>query len=321
MATSTKKKPTRSRRKATNTPRATKAAPASQSAAAETTEEISQRPLANSWQLARRAGLLLWQYRRSFGILLLIYAVIDLLLVHGVSQFNVSSLKDSLNGSDANSVGGGFTVYASLLGAVTSSSSTAAGAYQFFEAVLISLVAIYLLRQVSATDAPARPSVKEAFYKGAYPLVPFLLLLLLVGVQFFPLGIGALLYSSVVGGGIAINVVEQLAFLAVFLALAFVSMMWLTRSILALYIVTLPDVKPMEAFRSAKRLVKGRRASIARKMLFLPFAMFFVAAIVVVPAILIWAPLAQWVFYALTLIALLVVNAYLYVLYREVLDE
>ena len=323
MATPTKKT-SRSRRKAAGTSRAKQASPVpkpKQAAAPAAAPEVPLRPLANSWQLARRTCLLLWQYRRPFGWLLLVYGIIDLLLVHGVSQFDVSSIKSTLNGSGTSSVGGGVAIYASLLGAVANSSSTAAGAYQFFEAILISLVAIYLLRQVSVADAPARPSVKEAFYKGTYPLVPFLLVLLLVGVQFIPFGIGALLYSTVVGGGIAGDVMEQLIFLVIFVVSAVLSIFWLTRSVLALYIVTLPDVKPMEAFHSTKQLVRGRRVSIARKLLFLPVAMFVVAAVIVVPCILIWAPLAQWVFYVMTLLGLLVVNAYLYTLYREVLDE
>lgn len=314
-------KVSKSRRKASGQRRTTKpklpAKAANQSAETEVSEP---RQLASSWQLSRRAIVLLKDNWQTFGILLLVYLALDLLLVRGLSLFNISALQSSVGGSHG--LTGSFAIFTSLFAGTSGSGTSAAGAYQFFELVIISLVMIYVLRQLLAESAPtSRMRVKLAFYQSTFPLVPFVLVLLLIGVQLLPLGLGATLYSVVVGGGIAIGVWQQSIFLLILLALAALSLFWLTRSVIALYIVTLPDMTPLKAFRSAKPLVQGRRLSVARKLVFLPVVMFVLAAAITVPCILIWAPLARWVFYLLTLIGLLVAHAYLYTLYRELLGD
>lgn len=284
--------------------------------------EIEHAPLPSAWQLGRQSLQLLWVHRRLFAWLLGIYLVIDLLLVHGAAQFNVAALKSSLGslGQHGGGLIGGFTVFSSLFSLTAIGSSSPAGVYQFFEVILMSLVVIYALRHLTAETAAAEKlTVRSAFYRSTYPLVPFMLLLVLIAVQLIPLLLGSGLYSLVVGSGITANAVEQLVFLLIFLGLAALSVVWLTRSVMSLYIVTLPNMTPLAAFRNAKPLVTGRRFAIARKLVFLPVALFVVAAVIVVPCILLWAPLAQWVFYALTLIALFVVHSYLYTLYRELL--
>ena len=54
----------------------------------------------------------------------------------------------------------------------------------------------------------------------------------------------------------------------------------------ALYIVTLPDMTPMKALRSARELVRYRRWTVLRKVLFLPLMLLVVAAIIMVPIII-----------------------------------
>jgi bacteriorhodopsin len=61
--------------------------------------------------------------------------------------------------------------------------------------------------------------------------------------------------------------------------------------------------------------------SVFRKLLFLVVALLLAAAIIVVPIIVIIAPLAQWVFFALSMCGLIVLHAYMYTLYRELLNE
>jgi hypothetical protein len=78
---------------------------------------------------------------------------------------------------------------------------------------------------------------------------------------------------------------------------------------------------PMTAYKEAKRLVTGRRLSIIRKLLFLPIALYVVSGVIMIPVIMIWAPLAQWLFFAMSLVGLFIVHTYLFTLYRELLDE
>lgn len=77
----------------------------------------------------------------------------------------------------------------------------------------------------------------------------------------------------------------------------------------------------MKALRSARELVRYRRWTVLRKILFLPVVLLVAAAVVMVPIIIWLTPLAQWIFFLLTMFALVAVHAYMYNLYRELLNE
>ena len=78
---------------------------------------------------------------------------------------------------------------------------------------------------------------------------------------------------------------------------------------------------PIKALRSAKELVKGRRWLVLRKVLCLPIILITVAGIIMLPIIIIITPLAQYIFFILTMISLTAIHAYLYTLYRELINE
>jgi hypothetical protein len=153
------------------------------------------------------------------------------------------------------------------------------------------------------------------------PLVPFVLLCLLLIVQILPVMFASLVYSLVIQNGVAVNVLEVAITLLIIIGLAVLSVIWLCRTVVAIYVVTLPGMMPMAAYKEAKRLIAGRRLSIIRKLLFLPIALFVVSGIIMIPAIMIWAPLAQWLFFAMSLVGLILVHTYLFTLYRELLDD
>jgi hypothetical protein len=90
-------------------------------------------------------------------------------------------------------------------------------------------------------------------------------------------------------------------------------------SIFALYIVTLPEVQPREALRSAKNLIKYRRRLIIPKIIFLPFFVLAVMAVIIIPLILFASAIVAPVFYLLSMLSVLFIHSYLYSLYRSLL--
>jgi hypothetical protein len=274
----------------------------------------------NCWQITGRAGVVLWRNKRIFFLITIAYIFLDLILVHSFT-FNVQALKDST--SEALRHGpaallGGLGVYSSLFS--TAAAAPASSAFQFVLIVLMSLVVIWTLRQVLAREKTS-PTLRAAFYSSTSQFVPFVLLFLLIGIELLPLLLGATLYSIVVTNGIVTNLFQHLVFIGIMLAFGALSLFWLTTSAVAMYVVTLPEMFPIKALRSAKELVRGRRLSVARKLLFLPVVLFVTAALIMVPTILIWAPLAQVVFFVLSLFGLIAVHAYLYTMYRGLLNE
>jgi hypothetical protein len=104
-----------------------------------------------------------------------------------------------------------------------------------------------------------------------------------------------------------------------FILLAAWSIYMVSASIFALYIVTLPDMLPRQALRSARELVRYRRWQIIRKVFFLPVFVILAIGVIIVPLILYAPPIVPIVFYILSMLSILFAHTYLYSLYRELL--
>ncbi len=275
--------------------------------------------LPSVWQLTRKTVQLLWRHRLLFLELVIVYGILDILLVRGFSSVNVNSLKHQAiqnNGGKAGQLGVGLSVFVNLLTSSGSNSSANTDAYQIFLGLIFSLATIWALRQIIAGE---KIHLRDLFYKGMYPLIPFILVLLVVLLQTLPFLIGGGLYNLVVTNGIAIHFFEKLLWGLLFAVLTFISVYMLCSSLFALYIVTLPDMRPMKALRSARQLVRYRRPAVFRKLLYLPVALLIIGVVIMVPIIVFLAPIAPWVLFILVICALITVHTYMYTLYRELL--
>lgn len=279
------------------------------------------RRLPSVWQLSRSVFELIKANKKLFIGIIVVYGLLNLILAQGLaSTSDINNLKNQLSQSLTGGLSSAASSLSSFVSLLSSSSNSAASTstYQFFLGLITSLAIIWALRQVIAG---ASLRIRDAFYRGMYPFVPFILVLLVIGLQLLPLLIGAGIYSVVVHNGIAVMFVEKLVWGLLFAVLALVSLYLVSSSIFALYIVTLVDMSPVKALRSARKLVKHRRLQIIRKLLFLPLLLLAVAALIMLPVILWLTPIASWVFFALKMFALLVTHSYLYILYRELLNE
>lgn len=272
--------------------------------------------------ITRRAASLLWQHWRLFAGITLIYGLVNFMFVQGFSgASDVPALKETFNQIFTGNFGflaSGLSTFAVMLGSAGNTTSQTAGAYQAILAIIASLAVIWTLRTVASGD---RPRVRDAYYRGMTPFVPFVLVLLVVALQLLPLIIGSGLYSLVITNGIAIYAMEKLFWGSLFGVFGLLSFYMLSSSLFALYIVTLPDMTPMKALRSARELVRHRRWTVLRKLLCLPLILLVVAAAIMVPIIILLTPLAPWIFFLLTMSALTVGHTYIYTLYRELLNE
>ncbi len=279
-----------------------------------------RKPLPNAFRITASAARLVWEHKILFGGISLMYGILVIVLVQGLSGgTNVTGLKELLNNfftGHFGSIASGLTIFVVLLGSVGSNAS-GNGAYQFVLTLITSLAIIWGLRQVKAGS---NPSIKDAFYKGMYPLIPLLFVLLIVGIELLPLLAGSAIYNAAMGGT-AVGWIEKGVFIAVYAALGIWSGYMLSSSLFAIYIVTLPEMTPLKALRSARNLVKGRRWSIVRKVIFLPFALLIGGALIMLPIILIATPLARWIFFILSTFIILAVHSYMYTIYRELIDD
>lgn len=273
----------------------------------------------NAFRLFVRACKVLVRRHRLFVGIVLVYSLLNFVFVAGfnVGGTDIASLKTTLSGGHPSgwNLSLGTSLFAYLLGS-SSSSIASTSAYQVLFVLISSLTLIWALRQVYAGN---KVRIRDAFYFGVAPLTVFALVGLAISVQLAPLIFGAVLYTTAIGPGVALHTIELAGWTALSILLACVSIYLICSSLFALYISTLPDMTPMRALRSARQLVRYRRLSVLRKVLFIPVALFVIMAAVMLPIIWFATPIAPWVFFFMAMIELALFHSYMYALYRALL--
>jgi hypothetical protein len=269
--------------------------------------------LPSSFGLTWQVFGILRRFWKPLGGIYFVYLILNLipLSTSGLGS-TVAQIRAKLEDGDKfqNALSG----YTSLFGSGGSTDS------QIIQSILVisgSLVIIWALRQLLAG---AKIGVKEAYYRSMAPLIPFILVLGVIFIQLLPLTLGVPVVGAVLNAILNPGAVLSILFVTIFVVLALWSFYMISSSIFALYIVTLPDMQPRQALRSAKNLVKFRRWQLMPKVLFLPIFIFVAMAMTVVPLILLASFLVAPVFYVLSMLAILFVHTYLYSLYRSLLE-
>jgi hypothetical protein len=278
----------------------------------------STRRLTSSWRLFSQSLAFLKKHWRLFGGITIVYLLLNLVLGRGLTIINLNDVAYDIQTSSSVEITG-LAMSVSLFGyLLTSSGATTNGSstYMTLLTILVSLVAVWALRQ---TYSDKKPTVKQAFYSSTGSLIPSVLVLVVIGLQMIPMVIGGWIYGAIVMSGLAVRLLEKIAWGGLSFALTFLTLYLLSSSVFAFYIVNLPNVTPFQALRSARGLVKGRRFSIMRKLLFLPFLLFVMAVLLFIPLLSIVPGVAAWAYIILSSAALILVHVYVYSLYRELL--
>lgn len=263
---------------------------------------------------------LMWSNKKVLLGIFGVYALLNLVLVRGFSApLNIADVKETITDSFGGTISGTSMVgaiFGTLLGTSSTTESETAAVYQTMLFIVVSLALIWVFRQ---SAAGSKPTTKTAFYNGLYPLIPFLLVLLVLILQLIPAYVGSFVYGIVSSGGLAVTGLEQAIWLLFLGLLILLSVYMVCSSVFALYVVTLPDMHPMQALRSSRQLVFSRRLNVLRKMLLLPLIAFLVIVLIAVPAIYFLPVVAPWLYFLLTLATIIFLHAYLFTLYRELL--
>ncbi|HEU5004520.1 MAG TPA: hypothetical protein VFT49_00340 [Candidatus Saccharimonadales bacterium] len=283
-------------------------------------EARTQKPLVNSFKLTAQVVRSIAAHWKPLGGIVLVYLILNILFASGISDLSssVNSIKTDLNsnGDSAHPIVAGASAFLTLITSSGASSSSTGSALQTVLIVLESLVIIWALRHLLAGQ---KITVKAAYYNSMAPLIPFLLVAFFIIIQLLPITFGSVALSAIASSLGTVSGLWTAVFVIVFLLLGAWSVYMVSASIFAVYIVTLPDMQPRDALRSAKKLVQYRRWAILRRVLFLPILILLVMAVIMIPLILYATFFAAPVFYLLGMLAILFVHAYLYSLYRGLL--
>lgn len=234
----------------------------------------------------------IWQNKKIFFSIVIIYLILNLLFVKGFSNsVDISAVRQQINSSISDN---NFLENVILSGYVATSSSSsqqdAVAVYQSIILVIIILAYIWLFRAISAPNAK-KIFIRQPFYESMAPLIPFLFVLLIIGLQLIPMFIGLSIYSTVQASGLAVTITENILWATFALFFVFVSFYMLASTFFALIIVTLPNETPIQSIKSAFKVTKFRRFVVMRRLIglgiiiFISISSFLLFAVSFVPVL------------------------------------
>ena len=291
------------------------------------------------WAFTHHVNKTLWDNKKIFLSVLAVYAILTVSVVNLASESLYSELRTTVNETTTEIFKGFWGEIGKsgllLLGGVTGSYNQApadsqAQTYMIFGGLLLWLTTVWLLR---ALAAGAKPKMRDGLYNAGAPIVPTIFVGFVAVLQLLPIALVLYGYSAAAGSGLLEGGVEAMLFWGGAAVLMILSAYWLTSTMIALVIVTLPGMYPLQALRTAGDLVIGRRVRILLRMLWMLAMVVAVWAAVGIPTIIIdgWVksivpyfsgiPTIPILLLVLGAITLVWVAAYIYLLYRRIVAD
>lgn len=290
--------------------------------------------------LTRQTVTLLWQHRQLFVRLALIYALAVFLLAGVMSQQTYEQLKTAVSELDAEHALGSVTTVLALFAGVASNQFTggaAPGAANISQQVIAALVGLYIwltaIWLLRAVLGKKQVMVRDGLYNAGAPAVALVILFAVLLLQLLPAGMAIVTYGAVDASGLLRQTAVLMLAGGAAALIVTLSVYWMTSTIFAMAIVTLPGMYPFEALRLASDIVLGRRIRILLRLLWMLVLLAIVWAVVLIPMIVLDGvikgalPVLQWVpFVPLTALllatgSLIFAASYTYLFYRKVVAD
>ena len=291
------------------------------------------------WAFTNYVRKTLLQHKAVFMYLALFYGALSVIMIGLASQDIYLTLSDTLRETGGELFTGGWGEIGKasllLLTGVTGTWSAPLSEIQQVYAVLIGLLtwltAVWLLR---AQLAGAKPRFRDGLYSAGAPIISTFIVCLVAVVQLVPVALAAAALSAAIASGLIDGGgVEAMLFWAVIVALLVLSLYWITSTMIALVVVTLPGMYPFRAIKTAGDLVVGRRVRILLRLLWMAMIIAMGWLAIVIPVILFdtwlkgvlpaieWVPIVPVVLVVMSSLSVVWAASYVYLLYRKVVDD
>jgi hypothetical protein len=132
--------------------------------------------------------------------------------------------------------------------------------------VIATLATIRLVRHADSNDYRG---IRDAYYNGMAQLVPFLLIVIIFAIQTLPMAAGVFFYDTIINNQLAVTPIEQYIPYALLFVISIPTLFWISSTMMAMYIVTLPGATPLRSLQLSAELVNGRRFLVLRKIVIL----------------------------------------------------
>ena len=282
------------------------------------------------WRMLRR-------HAKTYGLLTVLYTVVVVALGGITSQEAFSEINSLIKESGADLFGDGIgkvgeagllalSAFAGGPGNLTPEQQIYLGISLLF----VWLTTVWLLREHMLNR---RPRLRDGLYNAGAPIISTFLIVLILLIQLLPIGIVALVYAGLTSVGILTGGFGSMLFWVFVILVSALVMYWVTSTLIALVIVTLPGMYPMRAMAAASDIVVGRRLRILYRLLWGIVNVAVLWAVIIIPVILLDTALKSWwpaiegapiVPYAAAFLSSLSTvwfATYVYMLYRKVVED
>jgi hypothetical protein len=290
------------------------------------------------WSFTNSVRAMIWKNKKLFGGLIVTYFVVALAIEGFGQQDAYKNLSETLSQTGGDVFTGNWgkvgqaglllvtSVTTGLTPNVTEAQSVLAGLTAFFTW----LATVWALRN---TMADRRVRVRDAVYSSGSPVISTVIVSFILVLQLLPIAIATLLYNAAITSELISGGVEQMTLWAVLMLLGVLSLYWITSTVIALVVVTLPGMYPFQAIRTAGDLVIGRRLRILLRLVWMGIVIVVSWALLVIPLILAdtwiksvwpaidWIPFIPIIILVMSSITIVFGAAYVYMLYRKVVDD
>ena len=290
------------------------------------------------FKFTKDVTMILWNNKKTFLILALVYAVFMVAMAGIISQADYNTLTDTLDSTSNSfftgafgSIGKASMMYlTAVTGGLSGNLTDVQKIYSFIILLFAWLTSVWLLRNILAGH---KVKVRDGLYNAGSPILSTVMVSLLLIVQMLPFAIALIGYSAATVTGLLDGGVEAMLFWIAAGILTVLSLYWITSTIFALIIITLPGMYPYRAIKTAGDLVVGRRSRILLRFLWMVFVTLLAWALVLMPIIILdswiksiwpassWVPVVPIVIMALSSLSVIWVSSYVYLLYRKIIDD
>ncbi len=290
------------------------------------------------WSFSNYTIKTLLHNRKTFLLLALTYTVLTILLVGMASQDTFTTLISTLTQTSGDAFKGnlgqlgqaGLLLLTIMSGGISQNLTEGQQIYATIIALLTWLTTIWMLRNILAEK---KVKLRDGLYNAGSPILATFVVALVLVIQLIPFALALIGYSAASATGLLSNGVEAMLFWIVAGLLTLLSLYWITSTIVALVVVTLPGMYPFRAIKTAGDLVIGRRVRIMMRLLWMVIGAFIAWVVVMIPIILLvtwlnslWpalqgVPVIPFVIVALSSLTIVWASSYVYLLYRKVVAD
>lgn len=288
------------------------------------------------WAFTNDVRLTLLRNKWLFILTMVVYAALTGLFVGMASQSTYTTISETLRETGGEIFNGqlgainqaGLLFLTGMTVGFASPPSEVQQIYGSLFGLLTWLTTVWLLRVILSGK---RPKFRDGLYNAGAPIVSTTIVSLYMLVQLIPGALGVIIISTVMSSSIS-GAIGMIFTVAAGLLIV-LSIYWVTSTLIALVVVTLPGMYPLQAVRAAGDIVIGRRLRILLRWVWLFVLLFVLWAVILIPImifdtwikgiwpVITWIPIVPVILLIVSSFTIVFASSYIYLLYRRVVED